>query len=71
MTARSAKPGAKPGAKSGAKPTGSRHLFVADPDTPGCCARCHLPGVAGDRRHTLPDVPEQAEHVRRYEGGER
>lgn len=67
MTAQSAKSGAKP-AKSRVRP----HLFELDPDVPGCCARCHLPGVAGDQRHTLPPAgPEQAEHQRRYEGGER
>lgn len=58
------------------------HLFVVDPDvparldrdgrvvSPGCCATCHLPGEANDKRHTLPDVPAQAEHLRRYEGGD-
>lgn len=50
-------------AKSSVRP----HLFVVDPDVPGCCARCHLPGVAGDQRHTLPDVPEQAVVAGRYE----
>lgn len=59
------------------KPPKSRvkpHLFVPDPDVPGCCGRCHLPGVPGDAHHTLPAAgPEQAEHARRYgheDGGE-
>ncbi len=55
---------AKP--KSSVKP----HLFVVDADTPGCCAQCHLPGEAGDPRHTLPVVPEQAVVAGRYEHGE-
>lgn len=46
------------------------HAFVVDPDTPGCCAACHLPGAPGDTHHTLPDVPAQAEHLRRYDAGE-
>lgn len=51
------------------------HLFVLDPDLGadikgrGVCATCHLPGEAGDARHTLPDVPEQAEHRRRVGDG--
>lgn len=55
-----------------AKPPTSRvrpHLFVVDPEVPGCCARCNLPGEPDDAHHTLPDVPEQAEHARRYEPG--
>lgn len=53
------------------------HLFVPDPDVPAdqngrrACATCHLIGEAGDTHHTLPDAPAQAEHLRRYEGGER
>jgi hypothetical protein len=54
------------------------HLFVLDPDVPadvngvGACSVCHCMGKAGDPRHTLPPAgPEQAEHLRRYEGGER
>lgn len=49
------------------------HLFVADASLPadqdgrGVCAVCHLVGVAGDAHHTLPDVPEQADVLRRYE----
>lgn len=39
----------------------------ADQDGRGVCAVCHLVGVAGDAHHTLPDVPAQAEHLRRYE----
>lgn len=46
------------------------HLFERDPDTPGCCAACHLPGKPGDAHHTLPDAPpEHAEHLRRYADG--
>jgi hypothetical protein len=47
------------------------HLFVVDPDVPGCCARCHLPGAAGDAHHTLPPAGDaQDEHRRRAgEGG--
>ncbi len=51
------------------------HLFVADPDVPpdqagrGAC-RCGLVGEPGDAHHTLPDIPAQAEYLRRYEGGE-
>jgi hypothetical protein len=47
------------------------HLFVPDPDVPpdvngvGACSVCHCMGKPGDPRHTLPDVPEQAEHRRR------
>jgi hypothetical protein len=54
-------------AKSQVRP----HLFVPDPDVPadvngrGACAACHCMGEPGDPRHTLPDVPEQAEHRRR------
>jgi hypothetical protein len=50
------------------------HLFVVDPDTPGCCLNCRLVGEPGDPRHTLPTVPEQAVVAGRYEhedGGER
>jgi hypothetical protein len=56
-----------------AKQTGRPHLFVLDPDVPadvngvGACSVCHCMGKAGDPRHTLPDVPEQAEH-RRWAG---
>lgn len=53
------------------------HLFVVDPDIPADhngrrTCRCSLVGEAGDAHHTLPDIPEQAEHLRRYEtdGGE-
>lgn len=63
--------------KSPVKP----HLFVPDPEVPadprdpdgrGACSTCHLIGEPGDPRHTLPPAgPEQAAHVRRYEGGER
>lgn len=51
------------------------HLFVPDLDVPpgqdgrGACGTCHLIGEAGDAHHALPDVPEMAEHLRRYEGG--
>jgi hypothetical protein len=45
--------------------------FVPDPDTPAdpfsgaqVCANCHLVGAPGDAHHTLPDVPEMAEHRR-------
>lgn len=54
-------------AKSRVKP----HPFVTDPAVPpgqdgrGACATCHLIGEAGDAHHTLPDIPEQAEHRRR------
>jgi hypothetical protein len=47
--------------------------FVPDPDVPAdhqgrqACANCHLIGTPGDAHHTLPDVPEQAEH-RRWAG---
>lgn len=51
------------------------HLFVVDPDVPpdqfgrrACLAPgCHLMGKPGDAHHTLPDVPEQADVLRRYE----
>jgi hypothetical protein len=40
------------------------HVFQADPDVPGCCARCHLPGQPGDAHHTMPppvaDVRQRA-----------
>ncbi len=51
----------------------SPHPFQGDPDIPpsldgrGACSVCHLVGKAGDAHHTLPEVPEQAEHLRRYE----
>lgn len=56
------------------------HQFIPDPDVPadprdpdgrGACATCHLIGEPGDHHHALPDVPAQAEHRGRYEGGER
>lgn len=52
-----------------AKPASKQrgHLWQEDPDAPGCCRRCHLPGEPGDSHHTLPDVPEQAEVAARYE----
>lgn len=49
------------------------HVFAADPDLPAdhtgrhICAVCHLLGRTGDAHHTLPDVPEQADHARRYD----
>lgn len=52
------------------------HLFQPDPDIPpgldgrGACSVCHLVGQAGDAHHTLPEVPAQAEHLRRYDAGE-
>lgn len=56
------------------KPTGTPHVFTADPETPGdpissaqVCRWCHLVGRPGDAHHTLPDVPEQADVLRRYE----
>jgi hypothetical protein len=59
------------------KPTGRPHLFVADPTVPldqsgRATCRCQLVGEPGDAHHTLPDVPEQAEHRRRIgeDGGE-
>jgi hypothetical protein len=57
------------------KPT--LHVFTLDPDVPPdinglrACSACHCMGKADDSRHEMPDVPAQAEHVRRYEGGER
>jgi hypothetical protein len=51
------------------------HLPVVDPDVPtdqkghGYCSRCGVAIVAGDPRHTLPDVPGMDEHRRRM--GER
>jgi len=59
-----------------ARKTVRPHLFIPDPDVPADqngrqACRCGLIGEPGDAHHTLPDVPEQAEHVRRYEGGER
>jgi hypothetical protein len=50
------------------------HALALDPDVPpdldgrGTC-RCGLIDIPGDLRHTLPTVPEQAEHRRR--AGER
>lgn len=49
-------------------------LFTPDPTLPADQAgrqvcRCGLIGEAGDAHHTLPDVPEMAEHRRR--AGER
>lgn len=46
------------------------HVLALDPDVPpdldgrGTC-RCGLIDIPGDLRHTLPVVPEQAEHRRR------
>lgn len=57
VTARSAKSRVKP------------HLFVVDPDVPGCCHQCHLPGEPDDKRHTLPDAP--VDDVQRRAAGER
>ncbi len=57
------------------KPTGSPHVFVEDRSVPAdqqgrhACATCHCMGKPDDAHHTLPDVPAQAEHLRRYEGG--
>lgn len=48
------------------------HPFTADPDLPPdqngrhICAACHLVGEPNDPRHTMPDVPAHAEHLRRY-----
>lgn len=59
-------------AKSKVKP----HLFVPDATVPpdqngrGACATCHLIGEPGDAHHRLPEVPEQAEHRRRVDGGD-
>ena len=62
-------------------------IFTADPDTPpevryaggvrverAFCV-CGLVGRPGDAHHAMPEVPEQAEHERRYgddthDGGE-
>jgi mono/diheme cytochrome c family protein len=56
------------------------HPFRPDPDmparydgdgrllSPGVCAACHLPGVAGDAHHTMPDAPDDA---RRRAAGDR
>jgi hypothetical protein len=52
------------------------HLFVVDSDVPPdlngrrYCRDCGVAERDGDLRHTLPDIPAQAEHLRRYEGGE-
>lgn len=51
-------------------------IFTPDPAVPRdqkgrATCRCQLVGEPGDAHHTLPDAPEQAEHVRRYEGDER
>jgi hypothetical protein len=53
-------------AKSRVRP----HLFVVDPGVPGCCARCHLPGAAGDKRHTLPVLPSVPLDVHQLRAGE-
>lgn len=50
------------------------HVFVEDPDLPPDqngrhACRCGLVGEPGDAHHTMPDAPEQAEHLRRYEPG--
>ena len=55
------------------------HPPLADRDVPAdqngnlFCRRCSLAIVDGDPRHTLPEVPAQAEVLGRYdrEGGER
>ena len=50
-----------------------QHPFIPDPDVPadingrGACGTCHCMGKPNDLRHTLPDVPEQAES-RRWAG---
>lgn len=51
------------------------HLFAEDPDVPRdhlgrAFCRCGVVDIAGDARHTMPDVPEQAEHRNRYDGGD-
>jgi hypothetical protein len=59
---------------SRAKSKVAPHPFVPDPDVPpdhngrGACAMpgCHLIGEPNDAHHTLPVVPEQAAHERRY-----
>lgn len=55
------------------KPAVPPHLFEATdlpPDHLGRrVCRCGLVGRPGDAHHALPDVPEQAEHLRRYEPG--
>lgn len=48
------------------------HVFVLDPDVPADhkgrpYCRCGVPAIDGDKRHTLPDVPEQAEVRARYD----
>jgi hypothetical protein len=51
------------------------HPFLRDPDLPPdvngryVCATpgCRLVGEPDDAHHTLPTVPEQAEHRQRYE----
>jgi len=68
VTERRAKPAAKSGAMS-AKSRVKPHLFVVDPDVPGCCLQCHLPGEPDDKRHTLPDAPD--DDVQRRAAGER
>ena len=51
------------------------HLFRPDPELPADSrgrrvCRCGLLGEPGDARHTLPDVPEQAQHRGRYDHDE-
>jgi hypothetical protein len=47
-------------------PTGTPHVFIADPELlphprdiekRGVCVTCHLLGEPGDAHHAMPDVP--------------
>ena len=48
------------------------HPFTPDPDIGPAhdgrltCLTCRMLGKRDDARHTMPIVPEQAEHLRRY-----
>ena len=48
------------------------HPFTPDPDIGPAhdgrltCLTCRMLGRRDDARHTMPVVPEQAEHLRRY-----
>ena len=50
----------------------SPHPFTPDPDIGAAhdgrltCLTCRMLGKRDDARHTMPTVPEQAEHLRRY-----
>ncbi len=58
------------------QPTGHPHPFVTDGSVPAdqqgrqACATCHCMGKPGDKRHTMPDVPMDAQRLAAGESGD-